>query len=904
MKPWLKRIIIAVVVFELAYLVLGNLALQWPVTQTLLNKIRPDKFEVTWEEAWTWYPFRVHARGVAANGQSRRQQWQLELPEGSASIALLPLILKRVHLYDIDGSNVQYYQRPRLRPDNDYADTRAFFPPISNRELNNAEPLPEGKRPWTINVSNARVSGRHTVWLYQVRSTFTGEVQADIRYRTRGGPFSLSNGKANVVADSVFFNGEHDALRQVKLNGSVEFSEFVPRESKGRKALPYLTLHTDVSADVDSLAFLNLYLQHFDGMHVDGRGRVEGRVDFEKGTLLPNTSLAVAAPGLSLDLLDHRAEGSGDVSLVVDAETPDIMHATIRFKELVAMRTGDARPLFDGNGLSVDAKGDSQLFPANGGRPHASYLAVTVPAVTVPDLAVYQHYIPEHLGLRFYGGEGTLHGKCVVDRATLNADLKLDSEDADVGIKDYRFTADVDVALLASSPGDGSGGLDVGGSYVRLSDARLATKEKGKSETWQASVEVDEGFLTFHLQEAVEKSGLLQAVNDQHVRTLLDAADGRLVMSGHVSRLDWLNQLMKNDYQAEITGHGDLQATLLLQSGWPAAGTRLELLPNELAVKVLDYVAEGKGSVKLKLEEGGQRPDAYVEVLLENAFFKRQHEDKSFIESVDLQLQALAKDLSYEGPGEELTLRLQIPGAKITDMSVYNQYLPENSPLQLLGGEADLVADIELQPDTARGYVTLKTDKLRSRLDEQEIAGDVTANINIAGGTPKNMDFDISGSTLLLDNIGVTGNQENLVESDWHARVSFTRANTVWRQPVLLKAEADVEMKDSTPIVAMLSNHRNKNGWIEKMLTVGKIEGEAQVNMQQNRILFPYAFAGSDKIDVGAKGVITEKSRDGVIFARYQKLKGLLKIRDGKRNFDVIKAQQKFDDYSPEAMIK
>ncbi len=904
MKPWLKRIIIAVVVFELAYLALGNLALQWPVTQTLLNKIRPDKFEVTWEAAWTWYPFRVHARGVSANGQSRRQQWQLELPEGAASIALLPLILKRVHLYDIDGSNVQYFQRPRLRPDNDYADMRAFFPPISNRELNNAEPLPQGKRPWTISISNARVSGRHTVWLYQVNSTFTGEVQADIRYRTRGGPFSLSNGKASVVADSVFINGEQDAIRQVRLNGSVEFSEFVPRENKGRKALPYLTLHTDVSAEVDSLAFLNLYLQHFDGMRVDGRGRVEGRVDFETGTLLPNTSLAVSAPGLSLDLLDHRAEGSGDISLVVAAETPNLMRAGIRFKELVAMRTGDARPLFNGNGLSVDAKGDSQLFPADGSRPHASYLAVTVPAVTVPDLAVYQHYIPEHLGLRFYSGEGTLHGKCVVDGATLNADLKLDSSDADVGIKDYRFTADVDVALLTASPGDGSGGLDVGGSYVRLTDARLATKEKGKSETWQASVEVDEGLLSFNLKESVEDRGLLRAVKDQDARTLLDAADGRLVMRGHVSRLGWLNQLMKNDYQAEITGHGDLQATLLLKSGWPAAGTRLELLQNELAVKVLDYVAEGKGSVKLNLEEGGQRPDAHVEVLLENAFFKRQHEDKVFIEGVDLQLQALVKDMTFNGPGEDLTLHLRIPAAKVTDMRVYNLYLPENSPLQFLGGEADLVADIELQPHSARGYVTLKTDKLRSRLDEQEVSGDVTANINIAGGTPKNMDFDISGSTLLLDNIRVIGNQEKLEESDWHARVSFIRANTVWKKPVLLKAEADIEMQDSTPIVAMLSNHRNKNGWIEKMLTVGKIEGEAHVDMQKNQILFPYAFAGSDEIDVGARGVITEQTRDGVIFARYRKLKGLLKIRDGKRSFDVIKAQQKFDDYSPEALIK
>jgi hypothetical protein len=491
-----------------------------------------------------------------------------------------------------------------------------------------------------------------------------------------------------------------------------------------------------------------------------------------------------------------------------------------------------------------------------------------------------------------------------VDRATLNADLKLDSDDAHVGIKDYRFNADVDVALLTASPGDGSGGLDVAGSYIRLTDARLTSKENGTSDTWQASLEVDEGFLNFHLQDAVEESGLLRTLNDQDARTLLDAADGKLVMSSHVSTLGWLNQLMKNDYQAEILGQGDLQATLLLQSGWPAAGTRVDILPNNLTVKVLDYLAIGEGSVMLKLEEGGKQPDATVDVNLAEARFRRLDEDKALIEHVQLQLQALAKDLTFNGPAGDLALRLQIPAAKVTDMSVYNLYLPENSPLQLLGGEADLVADIALQPETARGYVTLKAGKLQSRLDEQELSGDVTANINIAGGIPKDMAFDISGSTLLLDNIKVIGNRETLAGSDWNARVDFTRANTVWKKPVRLKAEADIEMKDSSPIVAMLSNHRNKYGWIEKMISVGKIEGAASMDMQQQQIIFPHAFAGSDKIDIGAKGIITEHSRDGVIYARYRKLKGLLTIRDGKRNFDVIKAQQKFDDYSPQALSK
>ena len=901
---WLKRITIAVVVFELAYLALVNLALQLPVTQTLLNKIRPDKFEITWEEAWTWYPFRVHARGVAANGQSRRQQWQLDLPVGSASISLLPLIFKHVNLSDLYGENVEYFQRPRLKPDNDYADTRAFFPPIRNRELNEAEPLPTGKRPWTVNITNARVSGSHNVWFYQVHGVIDGELQADIHVRTRGGPFSLSNGKADVTMDSAFINGDQEALKDVKLNGSVEFSEFVPRENRGVKALPYLTVHADVRGDVDSLAFLNLYLRHFDEMHIDGKGRVVGQVHFEKGTLLAETSLAVTAPELSLELLAHRAVGSGGIELEVNTGTPDTLSASVKFDELVAIRLGDERPLFTGDGLIVDVKGDAALFPAGGKKPHASYLAVTIPAVTVPDLAVYQHYIPENLGLRFHGGEGVLHGKAVLDRASLHGDLKLAADDADVGIKDYRFKANVDVALLTESARDGSGGQDVAGTYIRLSDARLANKEKGESGTWHAYIVVDEGLLNFHLRDEVEESGLLRAIKGQDARNLLEVADGELIMSGNVSSLDWLNQLIKNDYQAEIAGTSDLQAKLLLRDGWLAAGTRLEVLPINLVVKILDYIAEGDGSVVLNLDEGGQRPDVRVDVQLNNAIFKRLHEDKAFIDHVELKLQALVKDMSFDGPTENLTLRLQIPTAKVRDMSVYNLYLPENSPLTLLGGEADLVADIQLEPETAHGYVNLKTDKLRSRLDEQEISGDVTVKVNIAGGTPKNMAFDISGSTLLLDNVKVIGNQDTVAESDWNARIDFTRANAVWKKPVRLKAEADIAMKDSTPIVAMLSNHRNKNGWIEKLLTVGKIEGEASMDMQKNQIIFPYVFAGSDKIDVGAKGVITREARDGVVFVRYRKFKGLLKIHDGKRNFDIIKAQKKFDAYSPEALLK
>jgi len=48
---WLRRIVIIVVVVEVSWLVLVNLALQMPLTQAVINSIRPDKFQVSWQKA-------------------------------------------------------------------------------------------------------------------------------------------------------------------------------------------------------------------------------------------------------------------------------------------------------------------------------------------------------------------------------------------------------------------------------------------------------------------------------------------------------------------------------------------------------------------------------------------------------------------------------------------------------------------------------------------------------------------------------------------------------------------------------------------------------------------------------------------------------------------------------------
>ena len=71
----------------------------------------------------------------------------------------------------------------------------------------------------------------------------------------------------------------------------------------------------------------------------------------------------------------------------------------------------------------------------------------------------------------------------------------------------------------------------------------------------------------------------------------------------------------------------------------------------------------------------------------------------------------------------------------------------------------------------------------------------------------------------------------------------------------------------------------------------------AKINMANNTIIIPDAYVKSDKIDIGAKGIISPKLHDGMFFFRYKKLKGLLKMRNGKKNFDILKVQKTFDNY-------
>ena len=908
LKPWFRKTILILVLFEIFYLGLINLALSLPVTQSLINQIKPDKFAVSWERAWSWYPFRVHATGVSANGQTGTQQWQLDSPAAAASISLLPLLWKSVNLYSVDAADAVFHLRPRPRADKDHSKIRAFFAPIKNRKLE-TEPVPavvkkKGKS-WDISVDGIHASGRHRVWVYQLQAALEGELEASIDFQTRGGPFSLSDGEVDVNIDSIIINGDREVVRNGKLKGALFFAPFVPKDNKGLKALEFLSIDAEIKTETESLAFLNFYLQDFNGMKIAGRGTVDGHLNYQLGKLIPANNILISAEELAVDLLAYRAQGNGEISLKVSEAEPDIVVFDIQFAQLDGMDRDSNEILISGDGLSFSGKGRTQILPTGGEERIASSLAVEIPSIKVPDIAMYQRFLPDAWSLKLLGGEGELQGKAELTQTGFVGFSRLSSTQADVGIKDFKFAANLDMNLNVDAPALADSGVNVSGSYIHLNSARLSNEEGRRSEPWKASIDIDQGKVKLILPAGIRKDAslreLLTVIKGKEILPMLDSDSEQLKLRGMISDLAWLNVLLKNRFNLNINGAGEIAADVVLTSGWLSPGTELNINPQQLIVEVLDYIATGSGGhLKLAVEKGGKSPDISLNIKMVDASFRSKGDEQAFVENTDILFQATGRNMSYGGPGNDLDLHLQIPSAQVKDMSVYNTYLPPDSPLQILDGQAELKADVMLKPESATGYVSLVSTGMHSLIDDQELEAELIADIKLVDGVPQNMDFDIASSSIQIKNVKVTGYDKSFDDNNWGAQLTLNKARAVWKKPVQLDIEADLEMTDSRPFVAMLANQKGKEGWLEKAMTIDNVSGEVKVKMKQNIIVIPYAFASSDKIDVGAKGVISADVRHGVLYARFRKLRGLLKINNGKRNLDILKAREKFDQYDPD----
>jgi hypothetical protein len=898
----LLKIVRLLVIAELAYLVLVNAILQLPVTQVWVSDVRPEKFSVSWEKAWSLYPFRIHVLGLSANGQSRSQQWQLDAQSAAGSIAVLPLLLKRVWIDDVLTTNIDYRQRPRLKPDKNLQELLPFFPVIKGREMTAAITTPrKSKRPWYIVIDDLRGSGRHNVWISHARGSGEGEISGSFRFQTQGGPFSLDVGHLDLQLDKLYLKDKQEVITQGTVAGTVSFAPFVPRQNKGSALLKFLSLDVDVDLDLNSLAFLNLFLLNLDGVTVDGVGQVKGSLHYAHGYVITGTDLSIDAEDLLVNILSHRIQGTGAVDLTLGPQTAEQFDLTFRFEGLQVHHMLDQAPLLTGQGLQLSIGGNGSVLVDPEKSNTSRSVMFLVDHLALPDLSLLQRNLPRKWPFSFDGGSGMLHGSAKITPSTLAIDLTLESAGADLGIGEYEFGTALELALKLDSNTEKKYSADLGGSYIRLTEAYLRREVESHVQSWDASIDIHSSRFSLLDETSTAAQGpeldRLRSLAQADTSQTLDNLSGVVDFQAHASSLAWIGKLFGEDYKLRIAGAGDINGLLHMRSGWPAANTLVSVSSDDLVVDVLDYSSRGTGKFTLQVEAGETSPDWILDLTLQDADFRRSGESAAHIQDVALGLTAVIPDINFDKEIKAASLNFRIDSATVSDVSTYNRYLPPDFSLQLTQGSADLSAAIELHKADAQGWIKFSSRGLQALVNEQSVSGDVNVDVLLVGGVPADMIFDISGSELRLDNVRIVGETAQFDGNYWSAVLNLQRAETTWATPLRLDMEAQLMVSDSRPLVAIFENAGQPPKFLSRMLTVEDIKGTAALLVADETLTIINAHAISDNLEIGAKGILASDNRNAMIYLRYKKSDVLLKLQNDKKNLDIIGVKKKFDAF-------
>ena len=599
---WLVAIL---VVAQLLYLIGGNWFLSPQRGPEWISR-KPDRFQVSWEKAWTFWPGRVHMRGLRLRGQTPKQRWELGLDRARGSIALLDLTRRSFRVRRLGGDGAHFWLAKHGAGESaDAAGAVSDQAPIVPLSLSGEVPQRSatrraGKKPWRVQVQNVSVSGVRDLWLLRQRYQGDGVVHGAMNLRLRG-PLSVERATLRLQPGTVSV-GEGVAGRIESLNASVRISPFVVREHRGISALRFVSGSLRAEAPQADLGVVRYLFRGAPWLDLDGQGELELALFVDHGRLQPG-STAQAKAEVEVAYLDNLLAGESAVNVEVvregEASAPEARVEAL-FPEFTVLHAGESEPhLFGAEGrvlastTSLDLAEPSPELDAE----------IFLPNSRAPDLTIYNRFLPETSGFSILEGEGTVDGRLSLtsgDGGRLSGEIDLAGERIAARFNDMKFTGDLQLTAKIPEGNIEERRFQITGTRLEIDNATLdAGKEDEELSRWWAKVDLVEGQV-----ELARPMRLLAALNVRLRDTgpllgLIDKDDKRPV---------WLDNWLTME---GVAGTGALaveERGILLNDLAIVAGNHLELQGNlwfaKPELRALFFCRYRKLSVSVEMEEG------------------------------------------------------------------------------------------------------------------------------------------------------------------------------------------------------------------------------------------------------------------------------------------------------------
>lgn len=501
----IARIAAWVLLVPVALLVLLNLFLNLGL-EPLVNR-RPERVRLQYAWAWMVWPGDVHVGGLVVRGQGLRNQWLLEVGEASVTVDLPALFDRHFHARDVRarGASFRFRFRVDAEAPRDLGYTErglfagAFTPPIEGF-TNPPDPNPDTLYPpppppeeaWLFELEDLQVEGLREVWVEDYRVAADASASGTLRLRPRDF-VSVEGGVVELVGAEVYIGAEQ-ILRRVAGRVELGVDRLNPNPGQGITVLSALSGKVDLAAEVTNLAFVDYYLAEVPFLELrGGEGDLDLDLVLEQGSLARRSRARIAARRIEVVYLGYSFKGSGEVELEVPAAGAERTELDFRLATYELTRDGSPSPSAVGTGLMVRVESPSTRFYEPFDRAE---VRLDLGDAFVPDVRVFNDYLPRGIGLAFTGGSARLTGGLKVDTPANAGEgsLALSGNQLRLVWDGMDLRGDLAVRARLPSIDLDRRRFDLAGSLAELSRVQLRGGSSAQPITgWWAKVRVAEG---------------------------------------------------------------------------------------------------------------------------------------------------------------------------------------------------------------------------------------------------------------------------------------------------------------------------------------------------------------------------------------------------------------------------
>lgn len=506
-RKWAVRCGVALLAFEVFYVIAGNIFIRTDLLLNLINK-KPEKTSVSWTSAMTYLPGFAKVEGFTLTSQTLRNQVYVHVDKADARISLVKLLFKTIHIRGVDAAGVDVRYRPRLDrpPKVGHEDEPVkelhnveFWPEIPGL-TNPPDPKPEDlypkkkkKRPWTIKITGADVAGPISVALKELRVEGEGSVGGGVTVIPRK-TVTIHRGKLGLSSATVVFGAETLAEGLV-IDADLKIDAFPAKGAKAPDVLAGVTGEFSVSGTFSEKAAVAHEITP--GISTLGSGRIKAHFVLKRGLLRKGSEYSLESDAFRVRVMDLEATGSASVSGgTVKEKGSHVTRARVELGDFELVNPDNEKVGVTGSGIELDAEWDGFSLAS---RVPASHAEIVLPRAQIQDVSIFNALLPSTTLLAFQSGTGEVEAKLDIEDSVAAGNLDLVADDIVLETRGTALYGDFEVHANLAQGDLVSRKFDLSGTTLHLDDIidrDQNGEEVEKREAWFCKVDLVHGEVT------------------------------------------------------------------------------------------------------------------------------------------------------------------------------------------------------------------------------------------------------------------------------------------------------------------------------------------------------------------------------------------------------------------------